>query len=530
MAQVYNSQLVKALSTITLKNDAFDLYHKIQESPEKAPSILGGPALPALGHAIAGSTGAAISNVCTYPLALIITRLQIQRQLRKNANSPHSEEYKSIRDASQKIYTREGGLNGFYNGVVSDTSKTIADSFLFFLVYNFLRQTRVRSSKSSSKHFPVIDELSVGFLAGAFSKFLTTPIANIVTRKQTSSMLSGRDPAKDTDQGSLRSIASQIRAEKGVQGFWSGYSASLVLTLNPSLTFFFFEAFKRTLLPRSQRQSPSPQATFLLAAISKAMASTITYPFSLAKSRLQSSSGLDNHEASSTVKLEGTCTPNKAPSNVFTVILRIAETEGLSALYEGLGGEVMKGFFSHGITMIVKEAVHKLVIQLYYNILKMLKKYPSPQELAGSVKGQAAQVAENAGDLAGSVKEQSGGMAEAIRESAGSTREQAGRMAENVGERVKRVAISAKTQAGPVADNFGNRTHETVTSAKIQAGQLTDGLGDWTQEAAANMVEDLGERKQQAVDMAKDGIQAVKERSQRLATEANDRLKKTNDT
>ena len=343
-------------------------------------------------------------------------------------------------------------------------------------------------------------------------------------------MLSGRDPAKDTDQGSLRSIASQIRAEKGVQGFWSGYSASLVLTLNPSLTFFFFEAFKRTLLPRSQRQSPSPQATFLLAAISKAMASTITYPFSLAKSRLQSSSGLDNHEASSTVKLEGTCTPNKAPSNVFTVILRIAETEGLSALYEGLGGEVMKGFFSHGITMIVKEAVHKLVIQLYYNILKMLKKYPSPQELAGSVKGQAAQVAENAGDLAGSVKEQSGGMAEAIRESAGSTREQAGRMAENAGERVKRVAISAKTQAGPVADNLGNRTHETVTSAKIQAGQLTDGLGDWTQEAAANMVEDLGERKQQAVDMAKDGIKAVKERSQRLATEANDRLKKTNDT
>ncbi len=112
-------------------------------------------------------------------------------------------------------------------------------------------------------------------------------------------MLSGRDPGQDTDQGSLRSIASQIQGEKGVQGFWSGYSASLVLTLNPSLTFFLFEAFKRTLLPRSQRQSPSPQATFLLAAISKAIASTITYPFSLAKSRLQSSSGLDKTEDSS---------------------------------------------------------------------------------------------------------------------------------------------------------------------------------------------------------------------------------------
>ena len=386
--------------------------------------------------------------MCTYPLALIITRLQIQRQLLKNNSSPNSEEYKSIRDAAQKIYTREGGLNGFYIGVVSDTSKTIADSFLFFLAYNFLRQTRMRSSKSASKHLSVLDELSVGFLAGAFSKFLTTPIANLVTRKQTSSMLSSRDPGKDTEQGSLRSIASQIRAEKGVQGFWSGYSASLVLTLNPSLTFVFFEALKRTILSRSQRQSPSPQATFLLAAISKAMASTITYPFSLAKSRLQSASGREERKTSSTVKQEGTQIPKNAPRNVFTVIIRIAQTEGLSALYEGLGGEVMKGFFSHGITMIVKEAVHKLVIQLYYTILKLLKRYPSPEELAGSVKGRAVQVAEDVRDLAGSAKEQSAQIAANISESAGSATEQAGRMTEKFGEHLKQAAADAKKQIG----------------------------------------------------------------------------------
>lgn len=320
-------------------------------------------------------------------------------------------------------------------------------------------------------------------------------------------MLASRDPGKDPDQGSLRSIASQIRTEKGVQGFWSGYSASLVLTLNPSLTFFFFEAFKRTLLPRSQRQSPSPQATFLLAAISKAMASTITYPFSLAKSRLQSSSGFDQDEGSTTVKLEDPVSLNKAPRNVFTVIFRIAQTEGLSALYEGLGGEVMKGFFSHGITMIVKEAAHKFVIQLYYTILKMLKKYPSPQELARPVKEQAVQVAENAAELADSAKEQSGRMAENIGASFVSTREQAGQMAENVGRCVEQSAISVKTQAG----------------------QMTDDLGDWTQEIAGNLVENLGERKQQAVDMAKSSIQVVKEKGQDLTREANARLT-TDDT
>ena len=427
----------------------------------------------------------------------------------------------SIRDAAQKIYTREGGLNGFYIGVVSDTSKTIADSFLFFLAYNFLRQTRIRSSKSSSKHLPVIDELSVGFLAGAFSKFFTTPIANIVTRKQTSSMLTGRDTDKTTDSGSLLSIASQIRAEKGMQGFWSGYSASLVLTLNPSLTFFFFEALKRTLLPRDQRQSPSPQSTFLLAAISKAMASTITYPFSLAKSRLQSSSGPRNHESPSTLKQEGSNISTKAPSNVFTVILRIAQTEGLSALYEGLGGEVMKGFFSHGITMIVKEAVHRLVIQLYYSVLKMLKKYPSPQELAGSVKEQTMPVAENVGALAESAKEQSILMAENIKASAGPTIQQAERMAENAGQTTTQTAVDAQKQAGQMADKYGKLTNETAASAKTRAGQMTDDLRDWTQKAVDNVAENVGERKQQATSMAKGGVQVVKAKSQDLAKEVN---------
>ena len=261
-------------------------------------------------------------------------------------------------------------------------------------------------------------------------------------------MLSGQDPGKDIEQGSLRSIASQIRAEKGVRGFWSGYSASLVLTLNPSLTFFFFEALKRIVLSRSQRQSSSPQTTFLLAAISKAMASTITYPFSLAKSRLQCSSGVDRGETASNSKEGINETPRKAPSNVFTVIRRIAQTEGLSALYEGLEGEVMKGFFSHGITMIVKEAVHKLVIQLYYSILKMLKKYPSPQELAASATEQIVQAAEDVKDLAGSAKEQYGYIAANVSESAEPVKEQTVHMTEIFGQHVKQAAADAKKHTG----------------------------------------------------------------------------------
>ena len=197
-------------------------------------------------------------------------------------------------------------------------------------------------------------------------------------------MMTNHSSKSVVESCSIRSIAFQIRSEKGLQGFWSGYSASLVLTLNPSLTFFFFETLKRTIVPRNQRSNPPPQMTFLLAAVSKAMASTITYPFSLAKSRAQASSSRKIESGASKIPSSSSTASSaqiKGPGNVFAVVLYIARVEGLRALYDGLSGEVLKGFFSHGITMITKDLVHKAIMCLYYAVLKLLRRYPKPQNV-----------------------------------------------------------------------------------------------------------------------------------------------------
>ncbi|MCJ1269384.1 hypothetical protein MMC22_009276 [Lobaria immixta] len=442
-ATIYNSQL-----------DAFELYHITHEPSSRAPWILEGPALPALGHALAGSSGAAISNVCTYPLSLIITRLQIQRQLRKNSAAPHAEEYASIWDAIYKIYTR-GGLSAFYVGLLPDTSKSIADSFLFFLLYNFLRQSRLKYQKDSAKYLGAIDELGIGFLAGAFSKLVTTPIANIVTRKQSLSMMSASSTNLNPHDSSVRTIAHEIKSKKGLPGFWSGYSASLVLTLNPSLTFFLFETFKRTFIPRRQRENPSSRATFFLAAFSKAIASTIMYPFSLAKARAQASSTsiTENEEEKPEKPLDSTQAKKiRAPNNVFGTIFQIAQDEGVGALYEGLGGEVLKGFFSHGITMIVKESVHKLIIRLYYTILKLLKHYPTSSDLTAMTKAKAIQAVE-------SVKSQATYRAE-------STQAQASQLTA--------AALTRTDQARVAAEATVQRTGQAISSAKDGVKEVTE--------------------------------------------------------
>jgi hypothetical protein len=188
---VYNAQLVSHYLNITQFHnaetgfeDAFTLYHQIQESPSAGiSSLAGGPVLPALGHALAGALATASSKALVYPIELVTTRLQVQRQLRKPGEAPSAAqeadaEYKSLVDAVQKIYKNEGGIKAFYTGLTPDVGKGIADAFLFFLAYTFLRQRQLR--RDGTRDLSVIKELGVGVAAGSFAKLITTPLQKCV--------------------------------------------------------------------------------------------------------------------------------------------------------------------------------------------------------------------------------------------------------------------------------------------------------------------------------------------------------------
>lgn len=49
---------------------------------------------------------------------------------------------------------------------------------------------------------------------------------------------------------------------------------------------------------------------------------------------------------------------------------------GAGALYDGMSGELLKGFFSHGTTMLSKDVIHRFIVQLYFAILAALRRYP----------------------------------------------------------------------------------------------------------------------------------------------------------
>jgi hypothetical protein len=343
-------------------------------------------------------------------------RIALRRKENKakgETNGQESQiEYTSIPDAARKIYNKEGGLKAFYIGVAQDTGKTIADSFIFFLAYTFLRERRLnrRAAVKGKKQrvLPVLDELAIGVIAGAFSKFLTTPLANIVTRKQTAAMVGEADLSSAT----TRSIAAKIHAERGLTGFWSGYSASIILTLNPSITFFLNEFLGYLLVPRRKRGKVSPAVTFLLAATSKAIASSITYPVSLAKTRTQADNRGSAKDPSGTEHPSDEEQSRFAPFTIFSTLQAIVLHEGVGTLYDGLAGEVLKGFFTHGLTMLTKDVVHSAIVQSYYTLLVLLRQYPSPEELLHRAREQAEEYAdaarEGVQDLSESIKERAG--------------------------------------------------------------------------------------------------------------------------
>lgn len=305
---------------------------------------------------------------------------------------------------------------------------------------------------------PAYEELGVGFIAGATTKLMTTPIANIVTRQQAAAL---RTPNEKTPTSF--EIANSIREEGGLPAFWSGYSASLVLTLNPSLTFFLFEFFKRVTLPRSKRDNPPAFATFFLAALAKACASSVTYPFSLAKARLQAGSIQNKQEQESEDKTVDASIHSKsskveklekkaAKKTLLSTLMTIYQTEGPTALYEGLHLEVLKAFVSHGITMSVKQFIARLFSQISYTLSIVFTRYSK------RAARRASRLAERAKDQ--SVEYYDLGI-------------------KRVNERVQAATEAAKSKANEVAEFVHEYVDEGTETKDWKDLYGTTGLSKW---------------------------------------------------
>jgi hypothetical protein len=167
------------------------------------------------------------------------TKLQVQ--IKKNPNAASSTEigpdhvhYEGTWDAISKIHQEEG-FSGLYAGMFGSLIGVASTNFAYFYWYTVVRTLYLNYQTVQTPPGTAI-ELSLGAVSGALAQLFTIPIAVVTTRQQTQ--------MKSERKGLLATAKEVIDSEDGWTGLWRGLKASLVLVVNPSITYGAYQRLR----------------------------------------------------------------------------------------------------------------------------------------------------------------------------------------------------------------------------------------------------------------------------------------------
>lgn len=163
----------------------------------------------------------------------------------KDAGS-HEEQYKSTLDAINKIMEREG-IEGLYSGITGSLLGVASTNFAYFYWYSVVRTLYMASSKAPKTPGTAM-ELSLGAVAGAIAQIFTIPVAVITTRQQTQ--------PKEDKKGLIETGKEVVNSDDGWSGLWRGLKASLILVVNPAITYGAYQRLKDILFAGKNNLKP----------------------------------------------------------------------------------------------------------------------------------------------------------------------------------------------------------------------------------------------------------------------------------
>ncbi|XP_052525239.1 peroxisomal membrane protein PMP34-like [Tympanuchus pallidicinctus] len=123
------------------------------------------------------------------------------------------------------------------------------------------------------------------FALGVVNVLLTTPLWVVNTRLKLQGAKFRNEDIVPTNYKGIIDAFHQIIRDEGALALWNGTFPSLLLVFNPAIQFMFYEGFKRKLL-KKQTQLTSLDA-FVMGAVAKAVATTLTYPLQTVQSILR---------------------------------------------------------------------------------------------------------------------------------------------------------------------------------------------------------------------------------------------------
>ncbi|KAF7872404.1 hypothetical protein EAF04_003325 [Stromatinia cepivora] len=295
-------------------------------------------------HALSGAGGGILSMALTYPLITLSTRAQVES---KRADS-------GFLDAVKHIMEREG-IKGLYAGLDSALFGISVTNFVYYYWYEWTRsgfEKAALKTGRASKKLTTIESMIAGAIAGSATVLLTNPIWVVNTRMTTrkrnketdGSFLPGVKPSKaPTTLGTLFALL----RDEGPQALFSGVVPALVLVINPILQYTIFEQLKNFI---EKKKRVTPTLAFLLGALGKLFATSITYPYITVKSRMHVA-GRDGGK-----------------ENMIQGMKRILKEEGYEGFYKGIAPKVSQSVLTAAFLFAFKDVLYEQTIKLRKNL------------------------------------------------------------------------------------------------------------------------------------------------------------------
>lgn len=290
-------------------------------------------------HSVAGAAGGIVAMSATYPLVVLSTRAAVETK----------NEKKSTLQAVLDTIKREG-IAGLYTGLSSSLLGIAVTNGVYYYFYERSREI-ILNSRKGGKALSTVESMLTGAIAGSATTIISNPIWVVQTSQAVQTL--PPDSKHAVKRLGFFETIQNIIAKDGIGAFWRGVGPALVLVINPVLQYTVFEQLKNFLVSRRTLKLRTAGALtavavlsdwdfFILGAISKLVATSLTYPYIVVKSRLQAGSAAALKYKSS-----------------FDGLLSILGEEGIEGLYKGIGSKLVQSVLTAAILFAGQRRIYE---------------------------------------------------------------------------------------------------------------------------------------------------------------------------
>lgn len=282
-------------------------------------------------HAVSGAMGSVTAMTVFFPLDSARLRLQVDES-RVAKSTP----------AILKEIIKEEGLLAPYRGWFPVICSLCCSNFVYFYCFHSLKGSYLKGHQST----PSAD-LLIGMAAGIINVLVTTPLWVVNTRLKLQGSKFRNADIHSTNYSGIFDAFAQIIRHEGVGALWNGTFPSLILVLNPAIQFMIYEGLKRQLRKGAPRELTSIEV-FIIGAVAKAVATTVTYPLQTIQSVLRF--GQFNESTDKSKLLSSLRT-------IKSLLVNRARKYGVFGLFKGLEAKLLQTVLSAALMFLLYEKI-----------------------------------------------------------------------------------------------------------------------------------------------------------------------------